>query len=78
VFAGQVPTTGFVEYQLLPGNMTIGEAGVLVDSQQGIAYATIVKSPKEEGIYGIPPPGQWLGIIHPTLRVLNRLRPWLQ
>lgn len=50
-------------FELLPGNITIGRGGVLVDSVQGIATTTIVKSPKEEGIYGIPPPGQWQGTL---------------
>lgn len=59
--AAQVPTTGFITFELLPGNITIGQGGVLVDSAQGLAVVTIVKSPKEKGIYGIPPLGEWQG-----------------
>ncbi|KAK9902206.1 hypothetical protein WJX75_007756 [Coccomyxa subellipsoidea] len=55
----QFPTTGYITFELMPGNITIGEGGVLVDSTQGLAAVTIVKSPKEKGIYGIPPYGQW-------------------
>ncbi|BDA48298.1 hypothetical protein COCOBI_11-5580 [Coccomyxa sp. Obi] len=55
----QVPTTGYITFNLLPYNVTIGRGGVLVDAQQGVATVTIVKSPKGEGIYGIPPVGQW-------------------
>ena len=59
--AAQFPTTGYITFNLLPYNVTIGRGGVLVDASQGIAAVTIVKSPKEEGIYGIPPVGQWQG-----------------
>ena len=57
----QFPTSGSFTFQLAPYNTTIGSAGVIVDSAQGVATATIVKDPKEDGIYGIPPPGQYLG-----------------
>ena len=57
----QFPTTGYITFELMPGNITIGEGGVLVDSTQGLSAVTIVKSPKEKGIYGIPPYGQWQG-----------------
>lgn len=59
-----MPTTGFVVFQLLPGNITVGQAGIIADTKQGIASAVIVKSPKESGVYGIPPPGQWTGMTH--------------
>lgn len=61
--AAQFPTTGYITFNLLPYNVTIGRGGVLVDATQGLAAVTIVKSPKEEGIYGIPPVGQWQGAI---------------
>ena len=57
----QFPTSGSFTFQLAPYNTTIGSAGVIVDSTQGVAAATIVKDPKEDGIYGIPPPGQYIG-----------------
>lgn len=59
----QFPTTGYITFNLMPYNVTIGRGGVLVDAKQGIATVTIVKSPKEEGIYGIPPVGQWQGTL---------------
>jgi hypothetical protein len=61
VAAAQFPTSGSFTFQLAPYNTTVGSAGVIVDSTQGVATATIVKDPKEDGIYGIPPPGQYIG-----------------
>ena len=56
----------------MPYNVTIGRGGVLVDAKQGIATVTIVKSPKEEGIYGIPPVGQWQGALK-ALKISRQL-----
>ena len=72
----QFPTTGFFTFELAPYNTTIGEAGIIVDSSQGVGTSTIVKDPKEEGIYGIPPPGQYQGahqlcLLHACMRM-----PW--
>ena len=57
----QYPSTGYFIFQLVPYNVTIGEAGIIVDAAQGTGTSTIVKNPKEDGIYGIPPPGQYTG-----------------
>ena len=57
----QYPSTGYFTFELAPYNVTIGEAGIVVDAAQGVGTSTIVKNPKEDGIYGIPPPGQYTG-----------------
>ena len=57
----QCPTDGYFTFELEPYGTVIGEAGILVDTAQGVGTSTIVKDPKEDGIYGIPPPGQYQG-----------------
>ena len=57
----QFPVDGYFTFVLEPYGTVIGEAGIIVDEAQGVGTATIVKDPKEDGIYGIPPPGEYQG-----------------
>jgi len=57
----QVPQTGYVSFTLVPAGTPIGQGGVVPDNTLGLASVTIVKSPGNSGVYGIPPPGAYTG-----------------
>ena len=57
----QVPQTGYVSFTLVPAGTPIGQGGIVPDNTLGLASVTIVKSPGNSGVYGIPPPGAYTG-----------------